>query len=236
MLTILSKPLRSPELLILEFIAKFGVVAKSHLSSLFQLNSLEIIQINTLVRSLVRRKLIIQHQILLEGDIYLTLASAGAQLFNQKSIDKLSLLKLNHDMLLIEIYFIYRQQYTDTEIITEYELKRINGIKVGEKKKVPDLLINDLIAIELELTEKSHARLVEIINYYILDTSLKQVIYYVKSKSLAKKILNLSGSHPKLKVFMIDSDTTKFSVSPYLLNVTADSYIQDFDINEYLTS
>lgn len=235
-LTILKKPLYPEELVILEFVAKFSVVRYSHFTKLFNLHSFDNLSIDKYLSKLKRNQLLTQHQLIIAGELYFTLSIDGAKLFESKVLSELPLLKLNHDMLLIDIYFMYLDEYREHEILTEYYLKRLNGIKIGDKKKVPDLLIRDCLAVELEITEKSHDRLVEIINRYLMDTTLNEVHYYVKSNALARKLISLSGGHSKLKVFIIKVDSDLVEVIPYDNDIPKINNCNDFDLDLYLKS
>lgn len=224
--------------LILEFIAKFGIVHERHLDVILSNNNAN----KNFLKTLVKDEYVNIHQLKISQGSYYSLGKVGAKLMNNKEIKDLNYNNLNHDMLLLDLYFDILIKNPNCEIKSEREMKIGQGIKVGDKKKFPDLLMINSegadMAIELEISEKSQARLIEIINNYIQDAKLSAIHYYVKSQSLGRKLLTLSGSHPKLKVFLLNNDENTLSYTELIIEksiVTAKSP-WSFDLDDYLNN
>lgn len=221
---------------ILEFIAKFGVVHERHLENL--LGSVD----KMVLKTLIRDEYINTHQLKITQGAYYSLGKIGAKLMDSKEIKDLNYNNLNHDMLLLDLYFDILSKNPEHEIKSEREMKVGQGLKVGDKKKFPDLLMIDQIgyatAIELEISEKSQSRLIEIINNYIQDTKLTAIHYYVKSQSLGRKLLTLSGSHPKLKVFLLSNDEDILNYTEVMIDkeIPPTKSPWSFDLDHYLNN
>lgn len=222
--------------LILEFIAKFGVVHERHLDQLLTNAN------KAILKTLVKEQYTNIHQLKISQGSYYSLGKIGAKLMDNKEIKELNYNNLNHDMLLLDLYFDLLIKNPDHEIKSEREMKVGQGLRVGDKNKFPDLLMIDNngneTAIELEISEKSLARLIEIINNYIQDTKLSAVHYYVKSPSLGRKLLTLSGSHPKLKAFLLNEEENALSYTEIVeekeRSISKSPW--SFDLDDYLNN
>lgn len=222
--------------ILLEFIAKFGVVHEKHIACVLpQLDKAS-------YKSMLKNDYLVEHRLHITTGAYYTLGSRGAQLMTTKEIKALNLNTLNHDMLLLDLYFDLQEKNPEANIQSERELKIGLGIKVGDKKKFPDLLLTNVvaekIAIELEISEKSQARLIEIINNYIADTTLSAIHYFVKFNALGKKLLELAGYHHKLRVFLLDKDSSTLSYTEIIRVEEAPVATSpwSFDLDEYLNN
>lgn len=224
--------------ILLEFIAKFGVVHEKHINIILP----QFFENKFLLKKMLKDGYINEHKLHIVTGAYYTLGTISAQLTATKEIKSLNFNTLNHDMLLLDLYFDLLNKNPGSEIQSERQLKIGEGVKVGDKKKFPDLLVTnpngEQIAIELEITEKSKDRLIEIINNYISDINLYQVHYFVKSATLGKKLLELAGYHQKLKIFLLDKNDAMLSyseISRIEEKVIATSP-WSFDIDDYLTN
>jgi hypothetical protein len=223
---------------LLEFIAKFGVVHERHLAIIVP----EVSVNQSVIKKLLKEKYIHEHKIEIVSGAYYTLGTIGAQLMATKAVKGLNFNTLKHDMLLLDLYFDLANKHPGSIIQSERELKIAEGIKIGDKNKFPDLLITNLdgteLAIELEITEKSHARLIEIINNYIANTTLSQIYYFVKSLTLGKKLLALAGYHHKLKVFLLDKNDIMISYTEIVQEqqIPIAKSPWSFDLEDYLTN
>lgn len=209
------------EIKILGFVAKFGVAHDKHI--LFHLrnsvpqNPIDQSNYNKTIKRLIKADYIVEHRLYKNAGAYLTLGFCASELLAAKAVKKLALNTLNHDMLVLDLYFDLLGKNPGCEILSERELRISSGMKVGDKKKVPDLLLTttngEQIAIEVEISEKSQARLIEIINNYVNDVKLYATHYFVTSEALGKKLLKLSGYHPKIRVFLLKHDTTSDNIN-----------------------
>lgn len=232
-----SKVLQGRDILLLEFLAKFGAVNEAHLMQLLNVsnNSLK-----SIINRLSTNTYITKQRLIANEYAYIMLDKPGAKLLMTKCVKTLALNTLKHDMLVIDVYFDWLKRNPDSKIQSERELKIMCGIKVGDKKKVPDLLVDECIAIEVELTEKSNARLVEIISNYVNDTKICEVYYFVKSKTLGSKILHLAGLHKKFKVLVLNlgADTLEYEelilTNSGILSSNHNKSPTSFDLDAYL--
>lgn len=260
--------LKPEEVQMLEFLAKFGVAHDRHillhLAKLVQVtigdseylekinpqidDSAEILKnYAKMIKRLVAADYIVQHKLYANEGAYITLGALGADLLATKAVKGLSLNTLKHDMLVLDLYFDLLDKNPGGLVMSERELRFASGIKVGDKKKVPDLLLTDAenkqIAIEVEISEKSHARLIEIINNYLNDVKLSAAHYFVESKALGNKLLELSGHHPKISVFLLSRDNSSEMQLAYAeLQVNEEDRTEkskspwSFDLDEYLNN
>lgn len=230
--------LQERDLQILDFLAKFGVASDKHLMRLVGIREEAISNYIRIIRKLKLANYV-EKQRLFAGEYgYVMLGTKGAELLATTRVKQLMLNTLRHDMLVLDIYF-HLQEQNPLPVMSERELRISSGLKVGDKKKVPDLLIDEKIAIEVELTEKSNARLIEIINNYVQDTKLESVQYFVRSKALGNKILDLAGHHPKFKVFLLDMESKEIKYVQLGTDLLKDAPMKssgDFDLAGYLKS
>jgi len=236
--SITSVMLQERDLKILEFLAKFGVANEKHLMNLVGIKEEAMSNYTRIIRRLIVSGYVEKQRLIAGQYAYILLGPRGEALLSTKRMKNLILNTLRHDMLVLDVYFDIMSKNPDYTVMSERELRIATGLKVGDKKKVPDLLINEKIAVEVELTEKSNARLVEIISNYVNDTNLESVHYYVKSKALGYKILELAGNHPKFKIFLLNLNSKVLEYSLIIdenrVTTQQPSSANSFDLNAYL--
>lgn len=195
----LTLSLQDDEFKILEFVSRFDYCQISHIYKLLTLNPL----INKTLDRLISKQYLIKLNILANQSPYLMLSQKAAKSFKSKYVKDPSLKDIKHKSLLIDLFLYLNKFYDDIRIDTEIK-KDINFNKSFDFR-IPDLLINDEIAIELELTLKSKNKLIEIINTYMVDNSISEVHYYVTDKNIANKIKTLAIDYEKFKFFKINN-------------------------------
>lgn len=144
-----------------------------------------------LLRKLALSGLIIRKKILSNRDYYIYLTKDCAKILQIKLYAKPILHTLLHDSMLIDLYLFLLNFNSNLIIQSDKELKRNNNKIFENKFRLPDLLINNQIAIELELSQKSDARLKEIIYNYMIDINYSLVIYIVKTVTIMNKIKSI---------------------------------------------
>lgn len=198
------------DLQILRFIAKFGYCLERQIASLCDLSLVQTVRIiNRLTESGYINKL----KVLSSQGSYLLLTKESGKLLDVKVANNPNLNTLNHDTLLVDLYFYIIHLFIKdvAGIKTDKEIRRDLGIfKENEQLRVPDLLINEHIAIELELSEKPKFRLQEIINTYIVDDNIRLVCYFLKDKNLLKKIYDLTLNNYKFRFYLFEFDLSKY--------------------------
>jgi DNA-binding MarR family transcriptional regulator len=198
--------LKPRDLEILRFIGKFGYCQERHVAKLCGLSD---VQISRIIKRLSDGGYINKIKVLADVSAYLLLTRQSGQLLEIKPINKPSLNTLAHDTLLVDLYFYLQEKFNldQAEITADKQIRKDLGIhEINDKLRIPDLLINDNISIELEISEKATAKLQEIINSYIINNDIHLVCYFLKSKSLLKKIHGLINGSNKFKFFLFDFD------------------------------
>lgn len=205
----LELKLQTNDLKIFNFMSKFLYVQDIHIATLCAIG---VDEANKITKRLVKEGYLIHNKILSDRAPYISLATKAYKLLELKPKTYVALNTLAHDTLLVSLYLYLAT--TDSTIVTDLELKREKSFNSTlNKYKLPDLLINDTRAIELELSQKSHARLVEIVAGYVINNDISQVEYYVKTKALAHKIWQLTQDNPKFKFYLINLDINEQIIS-----------------------
>ena len=202
---------------ILEFIAKFGYCLDRHIEFLCTLTPKYCLKV---IKRLVDAELVERKRVLAYKDAYLFLTKDWAKFLDVNSPQKAVLHTLTHDTLLVDLYFKLSNNANNVdsiEIKTDKEIRLFLGLhNLNDSLRIPDLLINNHIAIELELSEKPASRLETIINSYIMNNDITEVNYYLINDRLLKKIFVLTKAHPKFKFHMLALDNDKIvKIEPY---------------------
>ena len=220
-------PLLERDLLILEFLANFGYCHDYHIAKLCGLSTKYIPRI---IKRLVDAGYIIKTQILAYKSPYLMLSRNAAKFLGIKGTAKPVLNTLYHDTVLVDLFFELQKEFPDGAIKTDKQLRREFAIhKTGSVLRIPDLLIDESVAIELELSEKSLSRLEQIINSYIINTNIKQVRYYITSNRLYKKINQLVINCSKFSFFMLQLEDNQINkIDPIISNQAINTLDNNF--------
>ncbi|HLX52513.1 MAG TPA: hypothetical protein VKR58_01135 [Aquella sp.] len=198
--------LKPRDLEILNFIALFGYVEERHLAKLC---ALSLVQIKRIIGRLEEDGYVKSNKVLASSGNHVFLTAKSGKMLEVKVLGKASLNTLFHDTLLVDLYFyILNNDNINRELIkTDKQLRKEFGIfNVNTQQRVSDLFINDEIAIELELSEKSKAKLQEIINTYIIDDNIKLVCYFLQSANLLNKIQVLTQNNQKFRFYLFEVD------------------------------
>ncbi len=200
------KILKTRDLEILNFIALFGYVQDRHLAILCDLS---LIQMKRIISRLEEEGVVKSNKVLANSSNYIFLTASSGKMLEVKVPGKANLNTLFHDTLLVDLYFyIINNDNINRELIkTDKQLRKEFGIfNANTQQRVSDLLINNEIAIELELSEKPKVKLQEIINNYIIDDNIKSVCYFFHSASLLTKIHTLTQDNSKFKFYLFEVD------------------------------
>lgn len=196
--------LKPGDLDILNFIAKFGYVHERHLAILCNLT---LVQTKRIIGQLAAYGYVESTKVLANRGSYVFLTVVSSKLLEVKPLSKVNLNTLFHDTLLVDLYFflIDNDELIPELIKTDKQLRKEFGVfSLNSQQRVPDLLIDSKIAIELELSEKPKTRLQEIINTYIIDDSIKLVCYFLQSVSLLNKISAMTLNNPKFRFYLFE--------------------------------
>lgn len=139
------------------------------------------------------------------GDNYLLLENLGSDLAGCKCISKINSATLLHDTYVH--YLAVDELKNGNEIKLEYEAKEELNLKFTQINKIilPDLLINNEIAVEVELSLKMGKKLLNKINKYNLDDSIKEIKWFSNNKLILNRLYNLS-KNPKHKYYIFKNN------------------------------
>lgn len=215
----LANNLQTKELRILEFLAHVNHCQEQHLqrfsaSLTSTISSNEKSATTRLINSLLKQDLITKTALLHKQNSFISLSKSGAKLLGfTKAPPPVNLATYEHDMLVVDLFLHLQAVMPQALIKTDTELKREQGtmvIKSTVKRiNVPDLLINNQIAVEVELTLKTTQRLQEIIQHYLNNPQIVEVHYYVRNKTILTKIKQLSFAAKKFRGFIFSNDITQ---------------------------
>ncbi len=199
----LDYQLNQREIIILEFLTKVLYCQEKHLIKLLNLGNKNAKDtVYRIILKLAQQDFVKKVGLIRGDDYFILINKKAAKLFDIKPPKDLILNTLKHDMLVIDLYLKLSLVDSIAEIKTDKELKRQFGMRtLNNKINFPDLLIENNIAIEVEISDKGETRLKEIINSYILNNQINEVHYYIKSLALARKILEICNLNNKFKIF-----------------------------------
>ncbi|MCC2626048.1 MAG: replication-relaxation family protein [Burkholderiales bacterium] len=201
--------LKLRDLEIVKFIALFGYIEERQLAIFCNLG---LTQIRRILQRLESDGYIRLNKVLIKSGSYVFLTATSGKMLEVKVPTRANLNTLFHDTLLVDLYFyILNNDSIERELIkTDKQLRKEFGIfNANAQQRVCDLLINDEIAVELELSEKPKAKLQEIINTYIIDDNIKLVCYFLQSAHLLNKIYTLTQDHPKFRFYLFEVDENR---------------------------
>lgn len=200
------------DLLVMNFLNRFGVVNERHLVKLCgldenQYKSFQIIW--WIVGRLRKGGYVTRTKVFNEQPALVTIAEKGGDLLDTNPT-KIRLHTTTHDMLTIDLFFELQKRGV-SNIITERERRIELGYRQAKKEaKIPDILVNNSEAYEVEISEKNKERMRRIILHYASSASIQKVVYYVKSRGLGQRIYQMGGS--KFEVYLFDGIDIKKAV------------------------
>lgn len=164
--------------------------------------------------------IIIRRKIKIGRFFYWFLGKEGAILVGGELMKKVSLMTLEHNDYVAELAIDYLLKNPESELRTEYELKQeLYGFE-AKNTKIPDLVLNGKIAIEVELSRKNERRLSSIISNY-LRSQFIEIVYYTHTKGIADRIYKLTNYNPifKFKIFKNNSILTAEDYYPNIVTI-----------------
>ena len=190
--------------LIFNLIKKLGWVRQDDVATFLNMDYSKA-DVNHLVRNigyrLQKHDYIIKKKILTTHPSYWSFSKFGAQMCGGIAEPKFVLQNVQHDNLVAKV-LIDLLQKGKTNVKTEFELKHEIVWEKGRKVKLPDLLIDGRVAVEVELTQKNSARMNAIIREYKFG-KYEEVIYYTTQK-IATLMSDMVGDSSKFKFKIID--------------------------------
>ncbi len=203
--------------LIFSLIKKLGWVRQDDVATFLNMDYSKA-DVNHLVRNigyrLQKHDYILKKKILTAHPSYWSFSKFGAQMCGGVAEPKFVLQNIRHDNLVAKV-LIDLLQKGKTNVKTEFELKHEVVWEKGKKVKLPDLLIDGRVAVEVELTQKSSVRMNAIVREYKFG-KYEEVIYYTTQK-IATLMSDMVGDSSKFKFKIIDENNVINSTN-FVLN------------------
>ena len=203
--------------LIFNLIKKLGWVRQDDIAIYLEMDYRDV-KVNQIIRDIGHRlgkhDYIIKKKILTTHPSYWSFSKFGAQMCGGIAEPKFVLQNVQHDNLVAKV-LIDLLQKGKTNVKTEFELKHEIVWEKGRKVKLPDLLIDGRVAVEVELTQKNSARMNAIIREYKFG-KYEEVIYYTTQK-ISTLMSNMVGDISKFKFKIIDENNVLNSTN-FVLN------------------
>jgi hypothetical protein len=202
---------------IFNLIKKLGWVRQDDIATYLKMDysDVKVVQImRDIGRRLQRHNYIIKKKILVTHPIYWCFSKFGATMCGGIAEPKFVLQNIRHDNLVAKI-LVNLLQKGEFNVKTEFELKHETVWEKGKKIKLPDLLIDERVAVEVELTQKSSLRMNAIVRDYKFGR-YEEVIYYT-TKKIATLMSEVAGENNKFKFKIIDENNILDSVD-FILN------------------
>lgn len=193
-----SVRLKDKDLLLFDFIAKFGFATVNQLHSYLggSLNSLK-----TRLSHLVNDGYLVNHRIFFsQPSVYtVTVKSNRTELGLVKNIN---LKNYEHDILVIDVFLALRDRFT--HYASEKMVRAKRGVGVGKSGRLPDLVgytsNGKSIAIEVDRTDKSLDRLKGIVVSYATQFEYDEV-WFICCNQLIFNNLEKVGFDDKIKLY-----------------------------------
>lgn len=189
--------LQDRDIKIFELINKFGWLREDYLAKYLGLdweNSKVKNTMAVLAYRLSKYGYIVKQKIIAGFPAYWALGKNGADFISGVAEKKIVLMTLRHNDIVADLAIDLLVRGKVSELLTEAELKRNIFGDAAKKKKLPDLVIDGKIAIEVEISKKPDVRLSTILANYA-SSHYEQIIYYTNSKGIADRINKLSNSN-----------------------------------------
>lgn len=194
-----STTLSERDIKIFELIKKFGWIREDFIAKYLKLDwSSTKVKHNmyALGTRLYKNEFVTKVKIIEGYPAYWSLAKNGAIFMNCKQQNPMSLATLRHNDMVAELAVHMLVNNSTIILQTEHEIKQ-NMFGISSKNiKLPDIIINKNIAIEVELSRKNDNKLTAIVNHY-LSSNYEKIIYYTNNIGIANKIKYLAKNNEK---------------------------------------
>ncbi len=199
------------EIEILRFINEFGFCEIEQIIKKFNIrksSAYSYVQ-HLLIRELLVSARVIRYQ---PRAYYVTAKGVDLLKLDLPPIRRIPLSVYEHQVAVIEVYFLLTKMYPQASWVTERRLLRENFTSGKNKSEhLPDgaliLLEGNSYAIEVERSSKTRERLKSILHGYGVQNTYKEAWYFC-SKSVLPLVRDLANNVPYIKVF----DMSEFSL------------------------
>jgi hypothetical protein len=193
---------------ILGVLKKFGYIREDYLARYLGMDySLKSVKdvLQVLSGRLKKHEIIIREKIKVGKPFYWWLAKTGVEIIEAIPIKKISLITLDHNDIVASLAINLLIENPDLNLQTEFELKQNLYGADAREKKIPDLIINENEAIEIEISKKNNKRWVNAVSQY-LSMGYESITYYTNSKSIATSISKICSNNPKFRFKIFSKD------------------------------
>jgi hypothetical protein len=193
-----SVRLKDKDLLIFDFVAKFGFANVGQLHTYLggSLNSLK-----TRLSHLVNDGYLVNHRIFFGKPSVYTITAKGNRT-GLASVKEISVGGYEHDLLVIDVFLKLQSRFVD--YATEKMLRAERGVGVGKSGRIPDLVgfttDGKAIALEVDRTDKSLDRVQKIVNTYAMEFKYQEV-WFICANQLIYNNLEKVNFSDKIKLF-----------------------------------
>lgn len=193
--------LNSRDMLIFELLGRFGGGMRE--DSLAIALDISLHSVEILGARLMRGGYVIREKIMQGVPAYWRLDKAGAALAGVRKLAEIRLATLRHDDIAHRLGAWLVKD--GRQIVTEAELKHNLGAE-SKKHKLPDMvLVDENIAIEVEISQKPDSALLKIIEKYKAE-KYNQVLYVSQSKAILNKIFELTKGDSRYAYKLFSDD------------------------------
>lgn len=186
---------------ILGILKKFGYMREDFLARYLGMDYLNLKEkwvLDKLAIRLKKHDIIKREKIKIGKTFYWWLGKVGAEIMEAIPIKNISIITLNHNDLVADLAIEMLLKNPDLDLKTEYELKQEVYGKKAKEKKIPDLVINEVEAIEVEISKKNNKRWVNCVRQYLVE-NYNSITYYTNSVSIANSITKICHGNEKFK-------------------------------------
>ena len=220
---------------IMMLLKKFGYIREDILASMLNVGyetSQDKQVFNQLACRLRKHNIVHREKIKIGRNFYWWLGRDGANLINAKTIRNVPIITIDHDDLVCKLASKYLVENPDINLITEFENKqRLFGFD-AKNKKIPDLVIDDNIAIEVEISKKNYNRWNAVLTNY-LSSDFKEIIYYTNSKTIANSIAKIASNNERIKFKIFSEDDINNAIN-YIPDELKNNQIRDKITQQFL--
>ena len=185
----------------MELINKFGYISENMVGDYFELNQKAVSGVGDRLK---KAGLIKKERVLVSDRQYWFLDKLGAEIISGKLITRISPSTVIHNSYVFKLAINYLKQSKKVKL--EKEARHEQGIKFNSSEVfLPDLLIDESKAIEVELSIKSPKRITKKVARYNFDVKILEV-HWISNKEIVLKKLQKLISGAKHKFYIFDND------------------------------
>lgn len=215
---------------------KFGYIREDILANMLNIKyetSQEKQVLNQLACRLRKHNIVHREKVKIGRNFYWWLAREGANMVNAKTIRNVPIITIDHDDLVCKIASKYLAENADINLIPEFENKqKLFGFD-AKNKKIPDLVIDENIAIEVEISKKNYKRWNAVLSNY-LSSDFKEIYYFTDSKTIANSIAKIASNNDRIK-FKLFSDNDIINAIDYLPEEFKNNQVRDSLTQQFLS-